>query len=210
MIYYAWYKAKSIDRGIPVTPTNVFFVANLLGFWISIKYFSDIRQSHWTLKCRSLWQKKCAYINLTQSFFSKYMYNGYRSDSLQGNCRIIHVYVTWLHGQPQHHNASRQCVIDAYDCHGFIGILYNYIGTSKNMKRTNEAIKTRTAKVNTIPSKHSYKSPAGRYRPVSYPDGPMTARCRFIKNAYWVCVGITQCIDNTNTSSAVNTKRCDD
>ena len=31
-----------------------------------------------------------------------------------------------------------------------------------------------------------YKSIAGRYRPVSYPDGPITARYRFIKNAYWV------------------------
>ena len=31
-----------------------------------------------------------------------------------------------------------------------------------------------------------YKSTAGRYRPVSYPDGPITARYRFIKNAYWV------------------------
>ena len=30
-----------------------------------------------------------------------------------------------------------------------------------------------------------YKSIAGRYRPVSYPDGPITARYRFIKNAYW-------------------------
>ena len=30
-----------------------------------------------------------------------------------------------------------------------------------------------------------YKSTAGRYRPVSYPDGPITARCRFIKNASW-------------------------
>ena len=30
------------------------------------------------------------------------------------------------------------------------------------------------------------KSIAGRYRPVSYPDGPITARYRFIKNAYWV------------------------
>ena len=29
------------------------------------------------------------------------------------------------------------------------------------------------------------KSIAGRYRPVSYPDGPITARYRFIKNAYW-------------------------
>ena len=30
-----------------------------------------------------------------------------------------------------------------------------------------------------------YKSVAGRYRPVSYPDGPITAPYRFIKNAYW-------------------------
>ena len=32
-----------------------------------------------------------------------------------------------------------------------------------------------------------HKSIAGRHRPVSYPDGPITARYRFIKNAYWVC-----------------------
>ena len=31
-----------------------------------------------------------------------------------------------------------------------------------------------------------YKSIAGRYRSVSYPDGPITARYRFIKNANWV------------------------
>ena len=30
-----------------------------------------------------------------------------------------------------------------------------------------------------------YKSIAGRYRPVRVADGPMTARCRFIKNASW-------------------------
>ena len=30
-----------------------------------------------------------------------------------------------------------------------------------------------------------YKSIAGRYRPVSYPDGPITTHYRFIKNAYW-------------------------
>ena len=29
------------------------------------------------------------------------------------------------------------------------------------------------------------KSIAGRYRPVSYPDGPITARYRFVKYAYW-------------------------
>ena len=31
-----------------------------------------------------------------------------------------------------------------------------------------------------------YKSIASRYLPVSYPDGPITARYRFIKDAYWV------------------------
>ena len=36
------------------------------------------------------------------------------------------------------------------------------------------------------PASILYKSTAGRYRPVSYPDGPIRARCRFIKNAYWV------------------------
>ena len=36
-----------------------------------------------------------------------------------------------------------------------------------------------------IPVSILYKSTAGRYRPVSYPDGPITARYRFIKNAYW-------------------------
>ena len=30
-----------------------------------------------------------------------------------------------------------------------------------------------------------YKSIASRYRPFSYPDGPITARYRFIKNASW-------------------------
>ena len=35
------------------------------------------------------------------------------------------------------------------------------------------------------PASILYKSTAGRYRPVSYPDGPISARYRFIKNAYW-------------------------
>ena len=35
------------------------------------------------------------------------------------------------------------------------------------------------------PTSILYKSTAGCYRPVSYPDGPIMARCRFIKNAYW-------------------------
>ena len=35
------------------------------------------------------------------------------------------------------------------------------------------------------PASILYKSIAGRYRPVSYPDGPIMARYRFIKNASW-------------------------
>ena len=45
-----------------------------------------------------------------------------------------------------------------------------------------------------IPASILYKSTAGHYRPVSYPDGPITARYRFIKNAYWD-------IDNLNLIS---------
>ena len=41
-------------------------------------------------------------------------------------------------------------------------------------------------KKNPYPVSILYKSIAGRYRPVSYPDGPITARYRFIKNADWV------------------------
>ena len=35
------------------------------------------------------------------------------------------------------------------------------------------------------PASILYKSVAGRYRPVRVADGPITARYRFIKNAYW-------------------------
>ena len=35
------------------------------------------------------------------------------------------------------------------------------------------------------PASILYKSTAGRFRTVSYPDGPITARYRLIKNAYW-------------------------
>ena len=38
-----------------------------------------------------------------------------------------------------------------------------------------------------IPASILYKSIAGRYRPVRVADGPITARYRFIKNAYWEC-----------------------
>ena len=38
------------------------------------------------------------------------------------------------------------------------------------------------------PASILYKCIAGCYRPVSYPDGPITARYTFIKNTYWVSV----------------------
>ena len=41
--------------------------------------------------------------------------------------------------------------------------------------------------IRAFPASILYKSTAGRYRPVSYPDGPITARYRLMKNAYWVC-----------------------
>ena len=43
----------------------------------------------------------------------------------------------------------------------------------------------RASRASRYPVSILYKSTAGRYRPVSYPDGPITARCRFIKNASW-------------------------
>ena len=36
-----------------------------------------------------------------------------------------------------------------------------------------------------------HKSIVGRYRPVRVADGPITARCRFKKNASWVCCSIS-------------------
>ena len=40
-----------------------------------------------------------------------------------------------------------------------------------------------------IPVSILHKSIAGRYWPVRVADGPITARCRFIKNASWIpCV----------------------
>ena len=43
-----------------------------------------------------------------------------------------------------------------------------------------------------LPASILYKSIAGRYRPFSYPDGPITASYRFIKNAYWADIVVCQ------------------
>ena len=52
------------------------------------------------------------------------------------------------------------------------------------------------------PASILYKSIAGRNRPVSYPDWPITARYRFIKNAYWVWLGYIK-ISSTICSSLI-------
>ena len=39
--------------------------------------------------------------------------------------------------------------------------------------------------IKTIPKIILHRSIAGRYRPVKLADGPITARCRVIKNASW-------------------------
>ena len=65
--------------------------------------------------------------------------------------------------------------------------LYHMI--EKLMKYVKRARKSTTKCIfelpETIPVSILYKSTAGCYRPVSYPDGPITARLRFIKNASW-------------------------
>ena len=38
------------------------------------------------------------------------------------------------------------------------------------------------------------KSTSGRHRPVSYPDGPMTARYRFMSNADWESIAKNTCV----------------
>ena len=45
-----------------------------------------------------------------------------------------------------------------------------------------------------FPASILYKSIAVRYRPVSYPDGPITDRYRFIKNASWVMRVLWLCL----------------
>ena len=45
------------------------------------------------------------------------------------------------------------------------------------------------------PSGILFKSTAGRYRPVSYPAGPITARYRFTKNANWEGWNNASCVE---------------
>ena len=91
MIYHFGYNAKSIDREIPVTPTNVIYnqpaklrnILQIVFFWYKANSLGHEMQITLTDKVQ------------LKNYYSKYMYSGYRADSLQGHCRIIHVYVTW-------------------------------------------------------------------------------------------------------------------
>ena len=71
--------------------------------------------------------------------------------------------------------------------HPEIRNFWNYRTKQKIMKsKLALAVSMRKSEKETcIPASILYRSIAGRIRPVSYPDGPITARCRFIKNAYW-------------------------
>ena len=66
-----------------------------------------------------------------------------------------------------------------------INVLYLYPLQDKFQKSClkDNLIKLKNIQAN-FPASILYKSTAGGYRPVSYPD--ITARCIFIKNAYWV------------------------
>ena len=46
-------------------------------------------------------------------------------------------------------------------------------------------IPPRSLKIKTTSVSILHKSTAGHYQPVRIADGPITARCRFIKNASW-------------------------
>ena len=63
----------------------------------------------------------------------------------------------------------------------------------KKHRRTNKELQlgNRPGTVSRYPISILHKSIAGRYRPVRVADGPITTRCRFIKNASWVnCSGL--------------------
>ena len=51
-----------------------------------------------------------------------------------------------------------------------------------------------------LPASILFKSVAVRYRPVDYPDSPITARYRFIKNAYWARGSLGTFLSRTSMS----------
>ena len=53
------------------------------------------------------------------------------------------------------------------------------------MPTSKASLRTRTGEETNNPVSILYKSTAGRYRSIRVADGPITARYRFIKNAYW-------------------------
>ena len=67
-----------------------------------------------------------------------------------------------------------------------VSVLYLFLSDIIGPYRAdNGQIETLAYKQSKDPASILYKSIAVCYRPVSYPHGPITARCRFIKNAYW-------------------------
>ena len=67
---------------------------------------------------------------------------------------------------------------------------------------------TSRGQLNNYPASILHKFIAGRYWRVSYPDGTITARYRFIRNAYWVARDV-KClhVDNVDSNQTVRMRR---
>ena len=73
----------------------------------------------------------------------------------------------------------RGCLINIYTTATSTSVLMQLKNSSVKQYSKTQII----TKLQWVPVCIFYKSIAGRYRPVRVADGPITARCRFIKNA---------------------------
>ena len=87
--------------------------------------------------------------------------------------------------------------------------LLHQCNLSARQDPTNTTRKGTEQNMTNIPVSILYKSIAARYRPVRVADGPITTRCRFIKNASWYPAGsshrATRRTANTRTIALVKT-----
>ena len=78
------------------------------------------------------------------------------------------------------HNLSKSVISDAFFATVYFPIniitLIDYSGTVMKLMTHLPFL----LKMDNVPVSILYESIAGRYRPVSYPDGPITARYRFM------------------------------
>ena len=65
----------------------------------------------------------------------------------------------------------------------------------------------KSAEIRYVPASILHKSRAGRYRPDRVADGPITARCRFIKNASWGITSINHQVYQSDIGEISNPRR---